>query len=207
VLDASLTGADLDEGSLGQVPTARTADSANTAGDANTLDSLDSADFLRTNAPAAGDLSGNYPNLEITANAVTSNEVSNNSLTGADLSDNSGNGTVASIDVANSSLTSTDILNGTIQSADVSSNFILAGALNDGNAGWNPDGVATGFNIDVPGLANANATIVLTLNDTGTPTNAVCGVTDISINGDFDMDCNIAPVNGIELNFVIFNAS
>jgi hypothetical protein len=90
VLDGSLTGADVDEGSLGQVPIAGTANSANTsntAGDANTLDSLDSADFLRSNEPADGDLTGNYPNLELRSGTIQSADVASNFIHAEALND------------------------------------------------------------------------------------------------------------------------
>jgi hypothetical protein len=47
VKDESLTGADINESTLGEVPSANT---ANTAGNADRLDNLDSADFLRSNS-------------------------------------------------------------------------------------------------------------------------------------------------------------
>jgi hypothetical protein len=50
VLNNSLTGDDVDESTLGKVPSAAAADSA---GDANTLDGIDSTGFLGVNAKAA----------------------------------------------------------------------------------------------------------------------------------------------------------
>jgi hypothetical protein len=47
-----LTGTDINEGSLGEVPSATQADSAASAGDANTLDTLDSSAFARTGSEA-----------------------------------------------------------------------------------------------------------------------------------------------------------
>jgi len=53
VQNDSLTGDDIAEASLGQVPSAATADTAATAADAGTLDGKDSTDFLGANAKAA----------------------------------------------------------------------------------------------------------------------------------------------------------
>jgi hypothetical protein len=57
-----LQGADIDEASLAQVPS---------AADAGTLDGTDSSGFLKQGSPAGGDLSGTYPNPELGQDTVT----------------------------------------------------------------------------------------------------------------------------------------
>jgi hypothetical protein len=101
VVDNSLSGADIAEETLGEVPSASTAESAQsaqtaqsaasadtaaTAQNAATLDNLDSTDFLRTNAQSGGDLAGPFSNLQIGAGKVGTAEV-DGSLTGADIAD------------------------------------------------------------------------------------------------------------------------
>ena len=69
----SLTGANIDESSLGIVP------------NADTLDGLHSTNFLQIGAAAGGDLTGTYPSPSIAGDAVTSAKVLTNTLTGADI--------------------------------------------------------------------------------------------------------------------------
>jgi hypothetical protein len=68
--DDALTGSDINEGTLGQVSRADSADSAAGAQNANLLDDLDSSDFLRAGAQAGGDLSGTLSDLQIGSDAV-----------------------------------------------------------------------------------------------------------------------------------------
>lgn len=70
VIADSLRGGDVDESSLGEVPSAASAASSTTAANAGQLDGLDSADFLRGNAAAGGDLAGSFPSPNLAAGAV-----------------------------------------------------------------------------------------------------------------------------------------
>jgi hypothetical protein len=87
VVDNSLTGSDVAEASLGQVPSAASAGTATSAQNADTLDNLDSTDFLRANAPAGGDLSGTLGNLQLVDSSVGSQDVQDDSLTGTDINE------------------------------------------------------------------------------------------------------------------------
>ena len=69
----SLTGANIDESTLGTVP------------NADTLDGLHSTNFIQVGTAASGDLTGTYPAPSIAGDAVTSAKVAPNSLTGADI--------------------------------------------------------------------------------------------------------------------------
>jgi hypothetical protein len=99
VRNGTLTGADINEASLGQVPSAASATSATTAATANnagTLDNIDSTGFLQTASSAGGDLSGTFGNLQIGAGAVGSAEVGNGTLTDADVATVNKDGAAAS---------------------------------------------------------------------------------------------------------------
>jgi hypothetical protein len=67
VVNETLTGADINEGSLGKVPNAASADSA------------------RPSGAAGGDLDGNYPNPVVGPNKINSANVANGSLGADDL--------------------------------------------------------------------------------------------------------------------------
>lgn len=64
--DDALTGSDINEGTLGQVSSAQSAD---------LLDDLDSADLLRSDAQAGGDLAGTLSDLQIGSDAVGQSEL------------------------------------------------------------------------------------------------------------------------------------
>jgi hypothetical protein len=73
VKDDSLTGDDVAEASLGEVPSATNAakaSNADNAANANSLDGLDAAEFQRAGAAAGGDLSGQYPDPQIGAGVI-----------------------------------------------------------------------------------------------------------------------------------------
>lgn len=82
----TLSGLDINEGTLGTVPSANTANTAgsantaNTAGNAGLLDNIDSTGFLQTGAAAGGDLSGPFSNLQIGASTVGTNEIGTNGV-------------------------------------------------------------------------------------------------------------------------------
>lgn len=92
IADNQVTGADVNEATLGQVPSAASAGSANTANTAGTaglLDGIDSTGFLQNGAAAGGDLTGSYPNPNVGSNAVGGAEVTDGSLTGSDVVESS----------------------------------------------------------------------------------------------------------------------
>lgn len=70
------------------------------AADSDKLDSLDSTDLQRANAQAGGDLSGNYPNPQITNGAVSNAKLANNSVT----SNKIANGAVGTNQLANNAV-------------------------------------------------------------------------------------------------------
>jgi hypothetical protein len=95
IADGAVTGAEVDEATLGQVPSAATATAASTAGDAGTLDGLDSSAFVRSDAvidaetldgiDSAGFLSSNA--VLGTANVDESSLFNDNSLDSGDIAD------------------------------------------------------------------------------------------------------------------------
>jgi hypothetical protein len=72
IFDNSLKGTDIDEASLGQVPSAATADAA---ANANQLDGIDSTGFVATGDQPGGDLTGTFSNLQIGGGAVGTSEL------------------------------------------------------------------------------------------------------------------------------------
>ncbi len=96
VLDNSLTGGDINEATLGQVPS---------AADADELDGFDSLSFLQVGSAAGGGLIGTYPNPTIGPNQVGGGQVASGSLTEDDLGPNS----VGTSEATNNSLTGADI--------------------------------------------------------------------------------------------------
>lgn len=105
----SLTGANIDESTLGTVP------------NADTLDGKHASNFLQVGDVAGGDLGGTYPSPSIANDAVTSAKVAPNSLTGADI-DESTLGTVPNASSATSA-GDADMLDGLHATA-----FALAGS-------------------------------------------------------------------------------
>lgn len=87
----AVKGVDVNEATLGKVPSAAQADSASVAQNAGLLDNLNSTDFLRSNAAAGGDLSGSYPSPQIAAGAVAGGaggEIADGTISSADLQNN-----------------------------------------------------------------------------------------------------------------------
>jgi hypothetical protein len=134
--NGQVTGADVNEGTLGQVPSAAqatnatnatnasNADSADSADNAALLDGVDSGAFVQDadSLPGASDLAGTYANPQVDQDAVGSGEVEPNSLTDAD--------------IANTSTLDTDEineagLNGLVDATGVSSCCTLAQELLD----------------------------------------------------------------------------
>jgi hypothetical protein len=76
VADDSLTGADIDESTLGQVPS---------AADADKLGGQPPSHFVQNGDAAGGDLTGTFPNPIIGLGTVDSGKVADNSLTGDDI--------------------------------------------------------------------------------------------------------------------------
>ena len=136
---------------------------------------------------------------------IGTDQIADSAVTSGKIAD----GNVGTTDLANLAVSSGKLANNAVTTFKVSTGFMKHVTLADdavGNGrGWNPNGATTAFNIDDPDIDNANFDfVILELNDVGAATtNAICGVTDISINGDFDMDCNIAPANGIELHYIL----
>lgn len=71
IANNQVTGADVNEATLGQVPS---------AGNAGLLDGSNSASFLRNGAVAGGRLGGTYPNPTIPANSLTGGDINESSL-------------------------------------------------------------------------------------------------------------------------------
>jgi hypothetical protein len=94
VKDGTLTGADINESTLGQVPSAQTAQqatsaaSATTADTANTANSAKRADSAAPSGPARGELNGAYPNPSIAPGAVGTGNLADNGVTAAKLAAN-----------------------------------------------------------------------------------------------------------------------
>jgi hypothetical protein len=80
IADDSLTGADILESSLGQVPS---------AADATTLGGFPPSRFVKNGDAAGGDLTGTYPNPAIGQGKVDGGKVADDSLTGADINESS----------------------------------------------------------------------------------------------------------------------
>jgi hypothetical protein len=83
IKNGQVKGGDVDEASLGPVPSARS------AANANTLDHLGSSAFLRSGATAGGALAGSYPSPVIAAGAVATQELADGSVSNAKLADGS----------------------------------------------------------------------------------------------------------------------
>lgn len=72
--------------------------------------------------------------------------------------------------------------------------------LSDGSNGWDPDGFKTSFII-----SDANVTALsVVLISVRSSAYTVCGV-DFVVNGDFEVNCTVAPANGGILNYVVIN--
>jgi hypothetical protein len=101
IADNQVTGADVNEATLSQVPSAASAGSANTANTANTaanadaLDGIDSAGFLQDGAIAGGRLSGSYPNPTIPSNSITGSDINEATLGTVPSATNAANATNA----------------------------------------------------------------------------------------------------------------
>lgn len=75
-----VTGADVNEATLGQVPSSASADSAGNAATAGMLDGIDSTGFLQNGADAGGRLAGTYPNPTIPANSLSGADINESTL-------------------------------------------------------------------------------------------------------------------------------
>ncbi len=166
---------------------------------------------------STGDIIDNeVQSVDMRNNTIRTDDVRNDTFAGGGLiaedlapssvgSSEIGDGQVGTNDLVNNAVSSGKLGSNAVTTSKVSTAFAKHVTLADGQRGWNPDGSTTGFNIDDADLNDvAFDFIVLQLNDLGAvTTNAICGVTDIAITGDFDMDCNVAPPNGIELHYLL----
>jgi hypothetical protein len=84
VANNQLAGADIDESTLGTVPSATSAASATNA---DTVDNKNASDFLGTTASAGGDLSGPFSNLALGPDTVDAQNVADDSLSDSNMLD------------------------------------------------------------------------------------------------------------------------
>lgn len=127
------------------------------------------ADDLTTATQANGDVTGPFSNLQIVANAVTSNEIMDGAVNTAELAGNAvttvkiADGAVTGAKIANDAVTSTKILDGEVNTADLANQAVTGVKIDDMNAAngqvlkwngltWAPADDGTGnFNV-LPGL-------------------------------------------------------
>jgi hypothetical protein len=141
------------------------------------------------------------------ANTVTSADIVNETI----LSDDIKNGQVKNSDLANSAVTSSKVKDFTLEARDMKSDFLLMRTATDSDNGfgWDPDGVDKVFVINEP-FARELSVILLTVqapNNGASTADANCVVTEIE-EGQVDrfyIICNLAPLDGSNLTYVIFH--
>jgi hypothetical protein len=89
------------------------------AADADLLDGLNSTAFLRSDASAGGDLTGNYPNPSIGTGKITSNNIFD--------------GSVAPVDLAANAVTTPKLNDSSVTTAKLNDSSVTTAKLNDGS--------------------------------------------------------------------------
>ncbi|WP_338791942.1 tail fiber domain-containing protein [Bernardetia sp. MNP-M8] len=74
---------------------------------------------------ASGDLNGTYPNLQLNANVVTTNELADNSVNSQKIQD----GTITSQKIQNGSITDTKLLNGAVSELKIQNNAVTSNKI------------------------------------------------------------------------------
>lgn len=203
IADNQITGADVNEATLAEVPSAANAGSAANAaqaGNADNLDGLDSASFLQNGAVAGGSLAGNYPNPLIGANKVGAAELADNSVDLGAMLDNS----VGSAELASNAAGSSEVVDGSLVATDVG---LIAGltvldfpSISAGNC--------SSLNVDTAVTMEGDPTLVMV--DDTFPNGLVVRAADAVQTDDLEfVACNVtgSAIDALSNNFfwVVFN--
>jgi hypothetical protein len=111
---------------------------------------------------------------------------------------------VGNTQIAPGAVTTTKIATGAVTTGDISTSFAFQRTLDDGQNGWDPDGVTTFFSISDSLVNNAenNVFINLATISFGGP---ICAVTGGAV-GTFEMTCSSAPSDGTALGYTVIKA-
>jgi hypothetical protein len=117
---------------------------------------------------------------------------------------------IGSEDLANGAVTTEKLANGAVTSGKVSSSFMVSRILNDGQNGWDPDGVILpkNFIIGDSAVKASNSHVYLSVDepsDTGPLlVNVICMVEGIT-DGAFEVVCNAPPAETSKLRYTVIN--